>query len=147
MANCGKSLDASICYFARYLTITVTVSAQNFVLVKRVVDGDTLQLESGERVRPMGVNTPETNHPKMQVEYFGKEASAGGREQKDRYKRTLAYVFLEDGMHLNEEIIKQGYGFAVSTRPPFLYQDGFRRLEREARENRRGLWADAKKEK
>ena len=148
------------------MAIAVTVSAQNFGRVKRVVDGDTLQLESGERVRLIGVNTPETKHPKKQVEYFGKEASAftkrmvegklvrleydalaGGRDQKDRYKRTLAYVFLEDGMHLNEEIIKQGYGFAVSTRPPFLYQDGFRRLEREARENRRGLWADVKKEK
>ena len=65
----------------------------------------------------------------VRLEY---DSLAGGRHQKDRYKRTLAYVFLENGMHLNEEIIKQGFGFAVSTRPPFLYQDGFRRLEREA---------------
>ena len=54
------------------LAITVTVSAQNFVRVKRVVDGDTLQLESGERVRLIGVNTPETKHPKKQVEYFAR---------------------------------------------------------------------------
>ena len=71
---------------------------------------------------------------------------AGGKEQKDRYKRTLAYVFLQDGTHLNEELIRQGYRFALSSRPPFLYQDLFRRLERDAREQRRGLWAEVAKE-
>lgn len=60
---------------------------------------------------------------------------------KDRYSRTLAYVFLQDGTHLNAEIIRQGYGFAVSGSPPLKYQEEFRRLEREAREQRRGLWA------
>jgi micrococcal nuclease len=98
---------------------SVIVYAQDFIPVKRVIDGDTIMLESGERVRLIGVNTPETVHPKKAVEAFGKEASAftkrtvegklvrlefdplaGGREQKDRYKRTLAYVFLHDGTHL-----------------------------------------------
>ena len=65
-------------------------------------------------------------------------------EGKDRYSRTLAYVFLQDGTHLNAEIIRQGYGFAVSSSPPLKYQDEFRRLER-AREERRGLWAHAVK--
>ena len=58
---------------------------------------------------------------------------------KDKYRRTLAYVFLEDGTFLNAEIIKRGYGFAY-TRFPFKYLDEFRRLERGAREQRRGLW-------
>jgi len=58
---------------------------------------------------------------------------------KDRYKRTLAYVFLEDGTFLNAEIVKQGYGHAY-TRFPFTYLDEFRQYEREARERRRGLW-------
>jgi micrococcal nuclease len=61
-------------------------------------------------------------------------------EGKDRYSRTLAYVFLQDGTHLNAEIIHQGYGFAVSSSPPLKYQNEFRRLEREAREQERGLW-------
>ena len=61
------------------------------------------------------------------------------------YSRTLAYVFLQDGTHLNAEIIRQGYGFAVSSSPPLKYQNEFRRLEREAREQRRGLWAIATK--
>ena len=59
---------------------------------------------------------------------------------KDKYSRTLAYVFLQDGTHLNAEIIRQGYGFAVSGSPPLKYQEEFRRLEGEAREQARGLW-------
>ena len=58
---------------------------------------------------------------------------------KDRYKRTLSYVYLEDGTFLNAEIIKQGYGFAY-TYFPFKYLDDFRRFEREAKKYKRGLW-------
>jgi micrococcal nuclease len=128
----------------------------NFRLVKHVIDGDTLAMENGERVRLVGVDTPETKHPNKPVEHFGKEAAAFTRRivegkrvrlqfdfsqgQKDRYGRTLAYVFLESGLLLNAEIIKQGYGFTY-TRSPFARMDEFRRLEREAREQRRGLWA------
>ena len=83
--------------------------------VQRVVDGDTLVLGTGERVRLIGVNTPETVHPNNAVEAFGKEASAFTKRMveeklvqlefdplssrrsdgKDRYSRTLAYVFLK----------------------------------------------------
>ncbi len=141
------------------------VTSGEFEYVQRVVDGDTLVLGTGERVRLLGVNTPETVHPKKAVESFGKEASAFTKRMvegklvrlefdplssrrsdgKDRYSRTLAYVFLQDGTHLNAEIIRQGYGFAVSGTPPLKYQNEFRRLELEAREQRRGLWANATK--
>jgi micrococcal nuclease len=59
---------------------------------------------------------------------------------KDQYGRTLAYIFLEDGTLLNAEIIRQGYGHAL-VRYPFSRMEEFRRLEREAMEQRRGLWA------
>ncbi len=59
-------------------------------------------------------------------------------ERRDKYGRTLAYVYLEDGTFLNAEIIRQGYGFAY-TRFPFKHLEEFRKLEREARETRRGL--------
>jgi len=64
--------------------------------------------------------------------------------RKDKYNRTLAYVYLLDGTFVNAEVIRQGYGFAY-TRYPFKYLDQFRKLEREARVTNRGLWApDAK---
>ncbi len=64
--------------------------------------------------------------------------------RKDKYNRTLAYVYLLDGTFVNAEIIRQGYGFAY-TRYPFKYLEQFRKLEREARAGNRGLWApDAK---
>ena len=121
--------------------------------VERAIDGDTLLLINGEKVRLIGVNTPETKHPQKPVEYFGKEAHlftkqmVDGKEarfeferqKRDRYGRLLAYVYLLDGTFLNAEIIKQGYGFAY-TRFPFKYMGEFRRYEREARENKRGLW-------
>src|SRR5437870_6765435 len=134
------------------------ITQGDFDVVDRVVDGDTLLLQSGERVRLIGVDTPETKHPSKPVQYFGKEATAFTRRMvegkrvrlefdqgnvvrghKDRYGRTLAYVFLEDGTLLNAEIIKQGYGHAY-TQFPFSRMEEFRRLERKAREEQRGLW-------
>jgi endonuclease YncB( thermonuclease family) len=88
-------------------------------------------LDGNERVRLIGVDTPETVHPNKPVERFGKEASAfttklvqGKRvrmeydwQRTDKYGRTLGYVYLEDGRFVNAEIIKQGYGFAYVTYP------------------------------
>lgn len=123
-------------------------------LCVRVIDGDTIELEGGERVRLIGVDTPESVDPRRPVEYFGKEAASFTRRQAqsktvrlefdhetvDRYGRTLAYVYLEDGSLLNGEIIRQGYGHAY-TRFPFRYQSEFLAYEREARAEGRGLWA------
>lgn len=129
-------------------------------LVERVVDGDTLLVRfddgSMDRVRLIGVDTPETVHPKKPVEYFGKEASAFTRRMvqgkvvrlepdsetldRDRYKRLLRYVFLPDGTHLNAEILAQGYGYAY-TKFPFQRMDEFRKLANSAREKEIGLWS------
>jgi micrococcal nuclease len=122
-------------------------------LCVRVVDGDTLVLDGGERVRLIGVNAPESVDPRRPVEPFGEESAAFTRrmaegrrvrlefdlERRDQYGRTLAYVFLEDGTFLNAEIIRQGYARAY-TGFPFRYRDEFVALEREARRERRGLW-------
>lgn len=135
------------------LTIHVSLSYAETFMVKRVIDGDTILLANGERVRLIGVDTPETKHPQKPVERFGKEAylftkrMVEGKEvrlehdwqKRDKYGRLLAYVYLTDGTFLNAEIIKQGYGFAY-TKYSFKYLEEFRGYEREARENRRGLW-------
>ena len=61
------------------------------------------------------------------------------QNQRDKYKRLLAYVYLEDGMFLNAEIIEQEYGDAY-TKFPFKYMNEFRQYEMEARVRERGLW-------
>jgi micrococcal nuclease len=140
------------------LVLSGITAAQDFYSCKRVIDGDTIIVNIGdqeERVRLIGVDTPETVHPQKPVEYFGKEASKftksmveGKRvrleydwQRRDKYGRLLAYVYLEDGTLLNAEIIKQGYGFAY-TRFPFKYLEEFRQYERDARNNSKGLWKE-----
>jgi len=141
------------------LCVSVVVASET-ATVTRVVDGDTLVVDitgREERVRLIGVDTPETVHPKKRVEYFGKEASAFTKQMaegetvrleedaetatRDRYGRLLRYVYLPDGRLLNAEIIAQDYGFAY-TRFPFSKMEEFRNLERKAREDSRGLWAE-----
>ncbi len=126
------------------------------VTVKRVVDGDTLLLASGQRVRLIGVDTPETKRPNWPVEPLGKEASrfttelvGNGpvrlefdRERRDQYRRLLAYVYLPDGRLLNEEIIRAGFSKAVTH---FPYRSDRKRLfvaaEKAAKAEGLGLWA------
>ena len=139
------------------LCASVAVASET-ATVTRVVDGDTLVVDIAgqeERVRLIGVDTPETVHPKKPVEYFGKEASAFTKRiaegetvrlesdpqnsNRDRYNRLLRYVYLPDGTCLNAEIIRQGYGFAY-VKYPFSRMEEYRLLERSAREGERGLW-------
>jgi micrococcal nuclease len=134
-----------------------SVPGTTWFTVTRVVDGDTVIVEFIGRVRLIGVDTPESVDRRKAVELFAREAASFTkqlcegkrvrlefeRRRRDGYDRTLAYVFLEDGTLVNGEIIRQGYGFAY-TRFPFRYLDRFRSLEREAREAKRGLWADAR---
>jgi micrococcal nuclease len=121
--------------------------------VTRVIDGDTLQISTGEKVRLIGVDTPETKDPRKPVQPFGQEASAftkqlvEGQEvrlefdvqRQDKYGRTLAYVYVRDKM-LNAELVRQGFAQVATYPPNVRYQERFRQLQREAREARRGLW-------
>ena len=136
-----------------FLLLFISCSNQQILICARVIDGDTIVLSNGEKVRLIGVDTPETKHSQKPVEYYGKEATAftkrmvGGKvvklkydvQRRDEYDRLLAYVYLMNGTFLNAEIIKQGYGHAY-TRFPFKYMEQFKQYEKEARENKRGLW-------
>lgn len=128
--------------------------------VVRIIDGDTIEIEEEHKVvkvRLIGVDTPETAHPMKSVEQYGKEASRFttnllrgesvyleyDQQKTDRYGRTLAYVFrAPDGLFVNLEIIRQGYGHAY-TKYPFKaeYMELFRYYGGQAREAQRGLWA------
>jgi len=139
------------------LASVLAAGAQELIRVKQVVDGDTIILESGERVRLLGVNTPEVNHPKKPVEPFGKEAAEFTRRmvegklvrlefdphanKQDNHSRVFAYVFLQDGTFLNAEIVRRGYGFAIRGNPRLKYESEFVQLELHARKKGRGLWA------
>jgi micrococcal nuclease len=126
------------------------------VRVARVVDGDTIELDNGEKVRYIGVNAPESVKPRSPVECFGREASAKNKElvegksvrlekdvsDRDRYGRLLRFVYLEDGTFVNDELVRQGYAYADTFPPDVSKADQFREAQREARENRRGLWAE-----
>jgi micrococcal nuclease len=126
------------------------------VLVERVVDGDTLVIAGGDRVRLIGVDTPETHHPTKPAQPFGQEAFAFTRrmtegkqvvlrfdpgETKDRYGRTLAYVYV-DGQFLNEVLIRQGLARAL-TNYPFSSEmkARFRAVEAQAKAAKRGVWS------
>lgn len=123
---------------------------------ERVIDGDTIVLDGGEHVRLIGVDTPEKNDQREEVRRLARQATSFTRAQvagrrvrleydqtrRDRYRRTLAYVYLEGGAMLNAEIIRQGFGFAY-VRHPFRHMARFRAHERAAREGARGLWSTA----
>ena len=127
-------------------------------VVVRVVDGDTIYVQLADRVekiRYIGVNTPEIHHPIKGEEPGGREAAAmnrrlvGGRpvrleldvRSRDRYGRLLAYVWLGDTM-VNAELVRRGYAQVMTVPPNVRYQDLFVKLQREARDAGRGLWRE-----
>ena len=140
------------------LTCSCTWAAKEVGTVVRVIDGDSLEVELSDRVekvRLIGVDTPEMGRKGRVAEYLAAEASAFTRklakgkqvkletdpegDTRDRYGRALRYVYLPDGRMLNATIVSEGYGHAY-TRFPFSRLEEFRDLEREARDAGRGLW-------
>lgn len=124
--------------------------------VVRVVDGDTIHVKLWgrvEKVRYIGVNTPETHHPTRGEEPGGREAAemnrrlvAGQRVRieldvraRDRHGRLLAYVWVGDLM-VNAELVRLGYAQVMTVPPNVKYQELFVKLQREARDANRGLW-------
>ena len=127
--------------------------------VVRIVDGDTIHVrlsDRTEKVRYIGVNTPEVHHPRKGEEPGGREAAQVNRDlvdgkrvrleldvqARDRYGRLLAYVWLGDTM-INAELVRLGYAQVMTVPPNVRYQSLFLKLQRDAREAARGLWKGA----
>jgi micrococcal nuclease len=125
--------------------------------VERVVDGDTIVVRLDgrrERVRYIGVDTPESVKPGTRVQCFAKSAAAANRrlvehrdvrldydaELRDRYGRLLAYVYVGDRF-VNAELIRRGYGKPLEIPPNVAHAVELRRLAAGARRGRLGLWS------
>lgn len=121
-------------------------------VVVRVIDGDTVELDTGDRVRYLLVDTPEVSG---MTECFGPEAEEFNRsivegqkvtldydtECTDAYDRLLAYVTLPSGRVVNEVLLERGYACVLHIPPNGSdYVDEYLRLEAEARDGQVGLW-------
>lgn len=116
--------------------------------VARVVDGDTIELADGRRVRYIGINTPERNQPYYQEATDANRQLVENREVQlefdvdtfDQYGRSLAYVWVNGSM-ANWEIVYRGFANVFTVPPNVRYDEPFRQAEQAAREAGRGLWA------
>jgi len=127
--------------------------------VVRIVDGDTIYVQLADRVekiRYIGVNSPEIHHPIKGEEPGGRDAAEVNRRlvdgrhvrleldvrARDRYGRLLAYVWA-GGTMVNAELVRLGYAQVMTVPPNVRYQDLFIKLQREARDAHRGLWGSS----
>lgn len=124
-----------------------------------MVDGDTVWVSGkngpDEKIRLIGIDAHEVrNTPRKKAGFYGKEATAYLRKRVqgkrvrleydvrryDQYRRTLAYIYLEDGTFINAEMLRKGYAVVMTVTPNVKYADKFILLQQEARRNKQGLW-------
>lgn len=136
-----------------------TSGTQELFQCAKVIDGDTIRLSNGEKVRYIGINTPETHHPTLGLQPGGTDAYAINKklvegkqvrlefdvEKRDRYGRLLAYVYLpEQGsagkIFVNAWLVENGYAQVMTIPPNVKHQELFLKLQRKAREKNAGLW-------
>lgn len=131
----------------------------DIAIVIEVVDGDTVDLSIDghrQRVRLIGVDTPETKHPRKPVQCFGPEAAAfteslllrGSKvrlerdaEARDTYDRLLVYLYrASDNLFINLELVRQGFAHVLTIEPNIAYLNQFVGASHDAQLNNRGLW-------
>jgi endonuclease YncB( thermonuclease family) len=137
-------------------TLGNTTKDQKLFDVISVVDGDTVKVSELGTLRLIGIDTPETKDPRKPVQCFGTEASNKAKEllsgkkvylefdpanRIDKYGRTLAYLYREDGYFYNAETIKDGYAHSY-TKYPHPKLDEFNSYQTQARETKKGLWSE-----
>lgn len=131
--------------------------------VVKVVDGDTMDFSwdgKTERIRVIGINTPETVDPRKSVECFGQEASKQAKlyletgmeveleadptqGERDKYQRLLRYVWTDDGsVDFGKVMISLGYAYEYTYNTPYKYQAIYKQAQKEAEAGKKGLWAD-----
>lgn len=128
--------------------------------VIRVADGDTLTVRIGanlEKVRVVGIDTPESVDPRRPVQCFGREASDAAKSllngksvwlerdttqgERDKYQRLLAFVWLDATTDFGLKMIKDGYALEYTYKLPYRYQNEYRNAQRDAKAQGAGLWS------
>ncbi len=138
----------------------ISSPSSDTTIVQRVIDGDTVELSDGRKVRYIGVDTPEVRQRNRQggwvkkPEPYAEEATAFNRrlvegkavrleqdvQSHDRYGRLLTYVYVGE-LFVNAELVRQGYAVPLTIPPNVKHAELFRDLAREARQEQRGLWS------
>lgn len=145
------------CFFLVFFAVT-NVMAKDYT-VKKVIDGDTIQLESGETVRYLGIDAPELFTKEGGAEFYAREAARYNKklvfmkkvrlefdvEKKDNYGRLLAYVFVKD-VFVNAELVKHGYAKAYIKPPNEKYKDILLANQKKAMNEEKGLWQEKKRD-
>jgi micrococcal nuclease len=153
----SKRLILTICLVLISCTLSsLTVyGAEKRGQVRWVVDGDTVVLMGGERLRYAGIDAPEVAHDGEPGELYGDEARTFNRklvmghwlnlelaeESRDHYGRLLVYVFLEDGTFVNGELVQQGYAHLMRGQSRIRYWQRMLNLQRRALKEKKGIWS------
>lgn len=144
---------------------SLPVGDQEIGKVQRVVDGDTVELQDGRKIRYLNADTPETKKPNTAVQCFGLEASkynkelvegknvqlVPDKEKQDRYGRDLRFIFLENEdttkieNSVNAKLVKLGFARTIIIKPNNTYEKVFKELEYEAKQQNIGLWKSCSK--
>ena len=140
-------------------TIIIATSSSQLVKVDRVIDGDTIKIETGQSVRYIGIDTPELHDPRKPVQCFAKEAYEKNKQlvegktvrlekdvsQTDKYGRLLRYIFLSqtatsEALFVNKYLVTEGYAYAATFPPDVRYAELFKNEQKQAMESKKGLW-------
>lgn len=135
-------------------------NTKTYYTVAEVIDGDTFRVDINgtiQKVRLIGMDSPEVVDPRTIVQCFGQEASNKAKEilnnkkvalesdstqgDKDKYNRLLRYAFLEDGTNFSQYMIREGYAHEYTYQVPYKYQSEFKQAEKDVRDAGKGLWA------
>lgn len=151
-------LPKNICTGQACLSPTVAQTKIEITTVTRVIDGDTIEIEGGRKVRYIGIDTPEIlydkNGRKTGEECFAQEATEENKKlvegkmvrlekdssEKDRYGRLLRYVYVDSNFFVNESLIKNGYARLMMIKPDTKHYLEFKTDQENAKANNLGLW-------
>jgi micrococcal nuclease len=139
----------------QHQTLRKSAQPPSEFVVTKVIDGDTIELENGDRVRYIGIDSPELYPPNESTpECFAQKAKKANEKlvlgkkvklekdisETDKYGRLLRYIWLENKL-VNLELVRQGFAKAYTAPPDLKYQDMILTAQKYARDNQRGLWS------